>query len=238
MRVPTDDLLTTFACLSLALLPFPSLAISSPLADSQDWPYNLPAGVKYHPEHEPHIKRNLEIQQRLNTAFPSGIRKMSHDEGEKFFLNYWQFEADLIFRRSTDSAALLANISNADQALLPPLLLHADSQQFTHLHDFSPRSLSKRAFQCPAGTSNCASIGQPNSCCVTGETCIPLSDSGETVVGCCPSGTTCGGQLGSCDIAAGQTKCENGGCCIPGYTCQGIGCELRWTCPLLKVILK
>ncbi|KAL2026577.1 hypothetical protein VTO58DRAFT_102557 [Aureobasidium pullulans] len=59
--------------------------------NGQDWPYNLPAGAKYYPEHEHHIRRDLEIQQRLNVASPSGIRKMSEDEGEKFFLDYWQF---------------------------------------------------------------------------------------------------------------------------------------------------
>ncbi|KAG2163672.1 hypothetical protein JADG_003411 [Aureobasidium aubasidani] len=58
--------------------------------NGQDWPYNLPAGAKYYPEHEHHIRRDLEIQQRLNVASPSGIRKMSEDEGEKFFLDYWQ----------------------------------------------------------------------------------------------------------------------------------------------------
>ncbi|THW12761.1 hypothetical protein D6D23_10028 [Aureobasidium pullulans] len=203
--------------------------------NGQDWPYNLPAGAKYFPEHEHHIRRDLEIQQRLNVASPSGIRKMSEDEGEKFFLDYWQFgEQDfnsfeigspLNLRRSVNPAALLANISNVEE-LLPPLLLHAESQQFPNLYRFLGRGLSERAYQCPTGTDSCVSIGYPNSCCATGETCISLPENDGATIGCCPDGASCGGEIGLCDTAAGYTSCdnENGGCCVPGYSCQGIGC--------------
>ena len=200
---------------------------------SQDWPYNLPLDAKYYPEHEHHIKRDLEIQQKLNTAAPSGVRKMSDHEGEKFFLDYWQFDEQTFMnmalnaRRSVSSAALLSNISNVED-LLPPLLLHAEPQHFISNHRFFGRSLSERAYQCPTGTNSCASIGYPNSCCATGETCISVPENGGATIGCCPDGANCGGQIGSCDTAAGYTTCENenGGCCIPGYICQGAGCEL------------
>ncbi|KAG9676741.1 hypothetical protein KCU99_g3501, partial [Aureobasidium melanogenum] len=112
-------------------------------AYSQDWPYNLPPGAKYYPEHEHHIRRDLEIQQKLNLISPCGMRKMSDDEGEKFFLDYWQFDQQafdtigmdkpLHARRSVSSAARLLNISNVEE-LLPPLLLHAESQQFIPNH--------------------------------------------------------------------------------------------------------
>ncbi|KAI4733412.1 hypothetical protein E4T50_16033 [Aureobasidium sp. EXF-12298] len=204
-------------------------------AYSQDWPYNLPPGAKYYPEHEHHIRRDLEIQQKLNLISPCGMRKMSDDEGEKFFLDYWQFDQQafdtigmdkpLHARRSVSSAARLLNISNVEE-LLPPLLLHAESQQFIPNHRFLGRSLFERAYQCPSGTNSCESIGYPNSCCATGETCISLPDNDGATIGCCPDGASCGGQIGSCDTAAGYTNCknDNGGCCIPGYTCQGIGC--------------
>jgi hypothetical protein len=199
----------------------------------QDWPYNLPLHAKYYPEHENHIKRDLEIQQKLNMAAPSGVRKMSDHEGEKFFLDYWQFDEQMASdkppnaRRSISSAALLSNISNVEE-LLPPLLLHAESQQFIPSHRFFGRGLSERAYQCPTGTNSCASVGYPNSCCATGETCMSLPENNGATIGCCPDGASCGGQVGSCDTAAGYTNCEseNGGCCIPGYTCQGAGCEL------------
>jgi hypothetical protein len=227
MRNPVTGLLALPAALSAIIFATPSY--------SQDWPYNLPLGEKYYPEHEHHVKRDLEIKRKLNTATPSGVHKMSDFEGEKFFLDYWQFDeqafnsmkADkpLNARRSIYSAALLSNISNVE-GLLPPLLLHADSQQF--VPRFFGRALSERAYQCPTGTNSCASIGYPNSCCATGETCISLPENDGATIGCCPDGASCGGQIGSCDTAAGYTNCENenGGCCVPGYTCQGIGCEL------------
>ncbi|KAI4767134.1 hypothetical protein E4T45_14415, partial [Aureobasidium sp. EXF-8846] len=147
---------------------------------------------------------------------------MSDFEGEKFFLDYWQFDEQAFnsmkvdkppnARRSIYSAALLSNISNVE-GLLPPLLLHADSQQF--VPRFFGRALSERAYQCPTGTNSCASIGYPNSCCTTGETCISLPENDGATIGCCPDGASCGGQIGSCDTAAGYTNCENenGGCC-------------------------
>ncbi|KAI4723017.1 hypothetical protein E4T48_00602 [Aureobasidium sp. EXF-10727] len=199
---------------------------------SQDWPYNLPPGEKYYPEHEHHIRRDFQIQRKLNTASPSGMRKMSDNEGEKFFLDYWQFDEQTFSsielehaRRSVGSAALLTNISNVGE-LLPPLLLHADSQQFVPNHRIFGLSLFKRAYQCPAGTNSCESVGYPNSCCATGETCISVPENDGATIGCCPDGASCGGQIRSCDTAAGYTQCENdnGGCCVPGYSCQGIGC--------------
>lgn len=190
---------------------------------AQDWPYNLPPDTKYYPEHEFYLKRNLEIQRRLSTALPSAIRKMSEDEGEKFFLDYWQFDIldhALNLRRSVHPGEIPTNTTAGEQPL-PPFLVHSESQQFSQLRRFLGRGLFERAYQCPTGTTSCESIGRPNSCCATGETCVSLSD--ETA-GCCPSGASCGGKVGPCDTAAGYTSCENGGCCIPGYTCQGIGC--------------
>ncbi|KAK5089453.1 hypothetical protein LTR70_005964 [Exophiala xenobiotica] len=63
-------------------------------AQEVEWPYNLPPHVKYYPEDEGLVKRNLQIQQKLQQQTPAGIRKMSGDPGEKFFLDYWQFEQD------------------------------------------------------------------------------------------------------------------------------------------------
>lgn len=196
---------------------------------SQDWPYNLPTDAKYYPEHEIHIKRNLEVQKMLNTASPAGMRKMSDDQGEKFFLDYWQFDDQTSaslhpddnhsIRRSVNPPPLLFNAS-ASEELLPPILLHGRSQHIPYL-----QRLFARSYQCPTGTNSCESIGQPDSCCATGETCMNLSGSDGATVGCCPSGATCGGQVGLCNIDAGYTSCDNGGCCIPGYTCQGVGCK-------------
>jgi hypothetical protein len=86
--------------------------------------------------------------------------------------------------------------------------------------------LERRQWACPSGTSSCASIGYPNSCCGAGETCVQVADTGLGPVGCCPAGATCGGGVSGC--ADGSTACASelgGGCCIPGFVCQGVGCK-------------
>lgn len=85
-------------------------------------------------------------------------------------------------------------------------------------------ALQRRQWSCPSGTSSCAAIGFQYYCCHTGEMCYKVT-SGAGPVGCCPSGATCGGSVGSC--ANGDTACPSalgGGCCIAGYVCQDVGC--------------
>jgi progranulin len=85
--------------------------------------------------------------------------------------------------------------------------------------------LQKRAFQCPSGTLACSSISQPNYCCATGEDCFNITDTGLGPVGCCPSGSTCAGEITSC--ASGQTACPQnmgGACCVAGFVCFDVGC--------------
>jgi hypothetical protein len=86
--------------------------------------------------------------------------------------------------------------------------------------------LEARQWACPSGTASCAAIGYPNSCCSDGETCVQVPDTGLGPVGCCPSGAACGGAVSGC--AGGSTACASevgGGCCIPGFVCQGVGCK-------------
>lgn len=118
--------------------------------------------------------------------------------------------------------------------LRPPFFLHSDE-----LSSYSegllrwPRNLfQKRDYQCPTDTTNCASISRPNSCCGQGQQCILVQNTGSGDVGCCPSGSICGNAIGTCNIAAGYSACPNspnGGCCIPGYTCDSIGCEFEYS---------
>ncbi|KAK3309096.1 uncharacterized protein B0T15DRAFT_129293 [Chaetomium strumarium] len=85
--------------------------------------------------------------------------------------------------------------------------------------------LEKRQWSCPSGTSSCASIGYPNSCCGQGETCVEVPDTGLGPVGCCLEGAACGGGISGCP--GGSTTCGSevgGGCCIPGFVCAGVGC--------------
>ncbi|KAL9070327.1 MAG: hypothetical protein Q9157_005856 [Trypethelium eluteriae] len=227
---------------------------SHPIASEKQWPYNLPPHVKYFPEDEVHIKRSVEIQNRLATQVPSVVRKMSPDAGEMFFLDYWQFDdlkapqsaildpPDLRGEQFNQNAegssqreslrsksSIIEDAGNGTGLMLPPFHLHAEISihQESYLR-FLRRTLIERDYQCPAETNDCASIGRPNNCCATDETCVIVTDTGNGDVGCCPSGSSCGSQVSSCNTAAGYTSCPgspNGGCCIPGFACQDVGCE-------------
>lgn len=239
--------------------PLASLLIllTSPLritADSNEWPYNLPANVKYYPEHERLARRNIDAHARLRENHaPTAVRKMSSDEGEMFFLDYWQFgpstkeQWDGVTAESSDprSEGFSANLrpemqgqdpSNlTDSALRQPFLLHSNTSQHSSRWSLWGRSLSQRDFQCPSGTESCASIGRPDSCCGTGETCVRVTDTGLGDVGCCARGSFCGSGLSPCNTAAGYQSCPgspNGGCCIPNFACLDIGCT--WTAPYQK----
>ena len=86
--------------------------------------------------------------------------------------------------------------------------------------------LERRQWACPAGTGSCEAIGYPNSCCPSEEACVEVQDTGLGPVGCCPAGATCGGGVSGC--SDGSMPCGSdigGGCCIPGFVCQGVGCE-------------
>lgn len=213
------------------------------------WPYNLPPHVKYWPEDPSYRRRDLEAVQTLlgSGHVPIAVKKMGVDESEKFWPHYWGFEeiqhlshpgsADFDGGNSIrkdyeqEKNQLLFNSSKTIN-VTPPFALHAD-------FDEAPASLLdrrrgaadalailQRGFQCPSGTSSCSGIGYPNSCCATGETCVVITDTGLGPVGCCESGSNCGGTISTC--AADSTACPDslgGGCCISGYTCSGVGCK-------------
>lgn len=244
----------------ISLLSLPNsllllLSVSpSPVTPEEPWPYNLPKHLKYFPEDEVHIKRGLKIQERLARESPISVKKMSTDEGEMFFLDYWLFEGaqDMentdrrgpinLGRRERDfsqrpynwsSSDELSDNSNASLPIFSPLRLHSDQ---TGLRGFYHRYIQRdtlfgRDFRCPDGTSNCSSIGQPDSCCSTADSCISITDTGYGTVGCCPIGQTCAGSI-SCDTANGYSSCPNspnGGCCLPGYGCIDVGCVITGT---------
>lgn len=208
----------------------------------QQWPYNIPPHMKYFPEDEAHVKRELSIQQRMAEEQPVIVRKMSADEGEKFYLEYWQFAADSDYftgdhpRAPTNWGKRSLHEGDEQPANLSisvdpraPLRLHGSVNEGQAFLSFAIRNiLGKRDFQCPTGTQACTSINRPNSCCSTSDSCISIENTGLGDVGCCPQGQTCTGSVSSCDTAAGYSSCRgssNGGCCIPNFTCQGIGCK-------------
>lgn len=200
-------------------------------------------------------RRAVEEHLRLGRK-PVGVVKMSDDPGEKFYLEYWHFEGDSeqkqmpmggrdgssssgLGRRDVDreeeeeEQKRLAANSSAVLHFRPPFVLHTDDSSQVGSAELRLRdskralaALQKRGFTCPTGTSSCANIGFPGSCCTTNEACFEIEDTGLGPVGCCPAGATCGGTIDFCD--APNTACSSalgGGCCILNYLCVKGGCE-------------
>lgn len=198
------------------------------------------------------IQKRDAIAARIESGTkPVKVRKMSEDEGEMFFNEYWGFEArdeerggqqgeedaSLRLRREyhdedtaaqRNSSAIFSfrpafAIHEAETPDAPPGLENAKAQY--HRSSRALAALRKRAFQCPTGTSACTSISQPNYCCASSESCVSITDTGLGPVGCCPAGQSCKGKITHC--AAGQTACPQslgGACCVPGFVCFDVGC--------------
>ncbi|KAJ6131131.1 hypothetical protein N7523_001591 [Penicillium sp. IBT 18751x] len=159
-----------------------------------------------------------EITRRLSRDTIQGIRKMSSDEGEKFYLSYYNFAG------STDGNSTLSE-RDLDPKYKFPLLARSLPFQFALEREGNAFGLETRDFKCPTGTNACTSIGRSDRCCSTGSTCEIVTDTGSGDVGCCPAGELCSGTVGSC--ASGYATCSEalgGGCCIPGYECVSGGC--------------
>lgn len=200
------------------------------------------------------LRHNSEIASRLALTPVQGVKKMSVDEGEKFFLEYWQFENNPqggLSERASDgidtSVVGAEELYPSDQESgfdeLSPSR-HFSFRSFPYLSslgskldEISPNGGSRlkarssgrlegRDFKCPTGTFSCMSIDRPDRCCGTGQTCEIVKDTGLGDVGCCPNETSCSGTVGACQD--GYTACPEalgGGCCIPGYECVSGGCK-------------
>ena len=205
------------------LLSLPSsillILCATPANAEQQWPHNLPKHMKYFPEDEKHVKRGLDITERLKYERPIGMKKMSTDEGEMFMLDNW------IFAPSQSKRAEYETFSNGTYQAQPAIRPNAQEDWFERMRVRDV--LLKRQFKCPEGTLSCSSVGAPDVCCGGDSTCVTVSDTSIGSVGCCPNGATCSGTI-SCNEAAGYTSCpnsSNGGCCLPGFQCSGVGCK-------------
>jgi progranulin len=197
------------------------------------WPHDLPQETTYSTEDDPLVKRGLDTLQRLKTEKPIGLKKMSTDPDQMFFLDYWIFEDTAPNKLESRSDGFLDGNDSwtPSPAIRPHLLEHEDLKLRRDLTDYlgydSP--LLKR-FMCLDTYHNCSSVGQPNLCCAANASCFK---NGAGTVGCCPPGATCGADtnIGACQ--ADYTPCpntSNGGCCIPNFSCfqQGCKCSARF----------
>ncbi|RAL61352.1 hypothetical protein DID88_009488 [Monilinia fructigena] len=209
------------------LLLFVSQTLSAHAIDYERFPVQLPRDLTAHLKYWIYgpAKGNdgeSENGDIVVSRSPVGILKMSEDEGEKFFMEYWRFggedtqsgldgRAGSLRERDLKEEARLVMNSSMSLSFRSPFALHTDdhsgSLDYEEIRARGKDSaaalaiLEKKAFQCPTGTSDCSAIGYPNSCCATDETCFQITDTGLGSVGCCPSGGNCGGTITNCAFA-------------------------------------
>jgi len=193
----------------------------------------------------------LQVSAEPNAPRPTAIRKMPADPGEKFYHHYYAFEEELsqqpfpipaITARQSpqDQEARFRSPNSSAELDVKPAFARLYDRRIDEERDYSAwrllrrivAALERRDWSCPGGTNSCINIGYPNSCCPTGQTCLVIQDTGLGPVGCCPVGSSCGGTITGCP--AGNTPCASelgGGCCIPGYVCQGVGCAFPFFLP-------
>lgn len=117
---------------SILLLLIASHSAPSHASDNDQspgcWPFNILSFTKCSLVEPPNQHRDPEsiIENASNGRSPVGVMKMSHDEGEKFYMEYWQYGGDseqspmlsmasshpaLRTRDAKEEARLLANTS-------------------------------------------------------------------------------------------------------------------------------
>ncbi|KAJ6783342.1 hypothetical protein PWT90_04341 [Aphanocladium album] len=167
---------------------------------------------------------------------PTAVRKLAPDANEKLYPEHLAFatlsfpEAALAARHfldAQDAALLRSQRDGQDRAHQPAFAGHLDDADRSALRRAAEALtlLQRRGAACPSGMSGCDAIGQPNKCCQDGTVCTKVEDSSVGGIACCPRGSSCGGRVGACPSDATSCPAElGGGCCIPGYVCQGMGC--------------
>lgn len=167
-----------------------------------------------------------------NQLYPTAVKKQSPDSSEKILAEHLAFAPFLHVGPVVGSSFVSGQDSdesnNGTARFYPPFARHIDETEESLLRRAAEAlALLEKRSSCPSGMNSCADQGSPNKCCQTGTYCTDVPDTDVGHVACCPNGSTCGGGVGKCPSDA--TSCAaalGGGCCIPGYVCQGVGCKL------------
>ncbi|TEA20538.1 hypothetical protein C8034_v001758 [Colletotrichum sidae] len=170
---------------------------------------------------------------------PVAIRKMSPNAAEKILPNDFIFAAedvdDVFSSPLTPREELLAArmaedpfLVNASYPFRPPFAQHipATGSPWEHLRRaVEVLNILESRQACPANMNSCDNIGSPNKCCMSNEVCVKVEDESVGNVACCLKGASCNGPVGTCPNGSPSCAADlGGGCCIPGYVCQGVGC--------------
>lgn len=161
---------------------------------------------------------------------PTAIKKLSPDAGEKLFPEHISFDPlplspfDSIIDEQDDD---FTRHNLTARFYLRPFELHRDDTEDNMLRRAAEvLALLYQRASCPVGMNSCEDQGFPAKCCQAGTYCTDVPDTDVGKVACCPTGTTCDGEVGSCPSDAATCPADlGGGCCIAGYVCQGVGCK-------------
>lgn len=185
---------------------------------------------------------------------PTAIRKMPVDSSEKLLREHLAFqegpmptdyephpflsprEAILAARLQLtveEDVLLAANSSSTTRPYRPAFNSHKDDALDAPGDGWLLFRRAKEALHllqgrqgCPGGMLSCEDVGAPNKCCSSNEVCVEVEDPSVGNVACCPEGADCNAPVGGCPDGSPECPAElGGGCCIPGFVCQGVGCR-------------
>lgn len=191
------------------------------------WPYNSPPHTKNYPEDAHHRRHDLEsIQEHILAGHaPVSVRKMSEDESEKFFPEYWGFrdqidqipmlgggpgnigtEASLRKEFEEEESWLMANAS-VQVSFRPAFPVHAKQGNSLTERDAKAigAGLMKRGRSAAAAL---ALLQKRDYVCPTGTSACSNAPNL-----CCATGEVC--------VTVTDTGLGSVGCCPIGATCAG-----------------
>ncbi|KAH7266350.1 hypothetical protein MRS44_007839 [Fusarium solani] len=178
----------------------------------------------------------LLSQASAEPAAPTALKKLPPNSNHKILREHLAFAPLHILSPREAAAAAVSFLDEQDDEFLalngterrfrPAFAPHRDEARDGVLRRAAEAlALLQRRSSCPEGMNSCSDIASEVKCCQEGTYCVDVGDAVAGGVACCPNGASCGGGVGACP--SGATSCSEelgGGCCIPGYVCEGLGC--------------
>ncbi|KAM0415749.1 hypothetical protein ACHAPT_013297 [Fusarium lateritium] len=179
----------------------------------------------------------LLSQASAESAAPTAVKKLPPNSNHhKILREHLAFAPLRILSPREAAAAAISFLDEQDDEFLalngterrfrPAFAPHRDEARDGVLRRAAEAlALLQRRSSCPQGMNSCSDIDSEVKCCQEGTYCVDVGDTIAGGVACCPNGASCGGGVGACPSDATSCAAElGGGCCIPGYVCQGLGC--------------
>jgi hypothetical protein len=179
----------------------------------------------------------LSPQAFAESGSPIAIRKVAPGSHDKLLREHLAFAPlHSLTPREAAAAAIsfleeqdgkLVSLNGTERSYRPAFAPHSEESHESLLRRAAEvLALLQRRSSCPKGMNSCSDIDSEVKCCQEGTYCVNVGNTVAGGIACCPDGASCGGGVGACPDGATSCSAElGGGCCIPGYVCQGLGCE-------------